>query len=166
MENQNESYLQHHGVKGQKWGVRKEDPESNKNKNSTNSQEYDDLIKYEKERIKLERKEERRQNREKNKKVFYGVALTAAGIAAVVTLIRRFSNKPAHQVIAENKSTIAAGKQYTTGYKNVPVGLMQSSRYNRVRNYMGKGASYNISTSAVSSMRRSGKMFKGMTMWR
>lgn len=164
MENQNKNYLQHHGVKGQKWGVRK-DPEPGQGRSKTGNSEYDELLRYEKERAKLERKEEKRQKRERNKKIFLGVALTAAGVAAVSTLIKRFRNKSASQAIAENKATIAVGKEYTTGFKDVPVGLLQSSRYNHVKNYMGKHKTYNVTTSTASSVRSNAKMFKGMTRW-
>lgn len=162
MEIQND-YLQHHGVKGQKWGVRKEPEETAKNRNSFD----DEMLEYERQQAKLQKKEEKKQKRERAKKIFFGVALTTAGIAVVAALIKKFGNKkPATQVIAENKATIAVGKEYTTGFKDVPVGLLQSSRYNHVKKYMGKHRTYNVTTSTVSSMRRNAKMFRGMTSWR
>lgn len=164
MENQNENYLQHHGIKGQKWGVRK-DPEPGQGRSKTGNSEYDELVKYEKEHAKLERKEEKRQKRERNKKIFLGVALTAAGMAVVATLIKKFRNKSASQAISENKATIAVGKEYVTGYSNVPIKNLASSRRLGIHNYMGKNRTYNVTTNTVSSMRRNVKMFKGMTRW-
>lgn len=119
--------LQHHGVKGQKWGVRK-DHESSQDISETDNSEY----------------EEKRQKRERNKKIFIGVALTAAGIAAISTLVKRFKNKSASQTISENKATITVGKEYVTNYSNVPIKNLESSRRLGIKNYMGKNRSYNI----------------------
>ena len=123
--NYNELY--HYGVKGQKWGVRK-DSESSQGISETDNSEY----------------EEKRQKRERNKKIFIGVTLTAAGIAAISTLVKRFKNKSASQTISENKAAIAVGKEYVTNYNNVPIKNLESSRRLGIKNYMGKNHSYNI----------------------
>jgi len=83
MEIQN-NYLQHHGVKGQKWGVRKEPEETAKSRNSFD----DEMLNYERQQAKLQKKEEKKQKRERTKKIFFGVALTTAGIAVVAALIK------------------------------------------------------------------------------
>lgn len=162
MEIQN-NYLQHHGVKGQKWGVRKEPEETAKSRNSFD----DEMLNYERQQAKLQKKEEKKQKRERAKKIFFGVALTTAGIAVVAALIKKFGNKkPATQVISENKATISAGKEYVTGYNKAKLIQLGSSRTLGVKNYMGKKRTYNINASSVSSMRRGAKMFRTMTSWR
>ena len=149
-----DNYLAHHGVKGQKWGVRKEDDEKELNRVRSL---HDEDLRYQKglndEQLRLQRqtdKQEQKLAKEKRKRVIknvvFGAALSAIGIAIVSSLLKgRFGgNQNASEAIKNNKATISRGKEYVTGYKNVPAFAASSSRTLGVKNYMGKKARYNI----------------------
>ena len=65
MEIQN-NYLQHHGVKGQKWGVRKEPEETAKSRNSFD----DEMLNYERQQAKLQKKKKKSKNESAPKRFF------------------------------------------------------------------------------------------------
>lgn len=147
-------YLAHHGVKGQKWGVRKEDDEKELNRIKSL---HDEDLRYQKglndEQLRLQKqadKQEQKQAKEKRKRVVknivFGAALAAVGAAIVSSLLKgRFGKQQnASTAIKNNAPTISKGKEYVTGYKNVPAFAQSSSRALGVKNYMGKKAKYNI----------------------
>lgn len=146
------NYLAHHGIKGQKWGVRKEDDEKELNRMKSL---HDEDLRYQKglndEQLRLQKqtdKQEQKQAKQKRKRVIknviFGAALTAIGAAIVSGLLRgRFGGQQnASTCIKNNTSTISRGKEYVTGYSHAPIST--SSRALGVKNYMGKKAKYNI----------------------
>lgn len=148
MENQN-NYLQHHGVKGQKWGVRKEEERQAEYEHERRIN--DEQIRVQKKMYQLENKQNKLEQKEKRKKILrniaIGVVLTAAGVGIVKALLgSRFSGQSANEAIKSNPNTISYGKQYTTGYSNVPVKNLSSSKRLGIKNYAGKNATYNISS--------------------
>lgn len=149
-----DNYLAHHGIKGQKWGVRKEDDERELNRiRSLHKEDVDYQKNLNNEELRLQKQidkrdkkiaKEKRSRRIRN--VIFGTVLSAIGVNIVANLLsKRFGKQQnASEAIKNNAAAISKGKEYVTGYKNVPVFANYSSRAMGVKNYMGKKAKYNI----------------------
>lgn len=145
-------YLAHHGVKGQKWGVRKEDDEKELNRVRSL---HDEDIRYRKglndEQLRLQSKTDKQDQKVANQKrkrviknVVFGVALAAIGASVVSRLLKKRFGKQQNASVAikNNAPTISKGKEYVTGYARVsPRGYNAPKNYANMKSrYIRKGA--------------------------
>lgn len=83
-----DNYLAHHGVKGQKWGVRKDESSDN-----PNTEPYE-LETDSRKQIENQEKQQKEKRNKTIRNIVLGVGLTAIGISIVERLLRtRFSDK-------------------------------------------------------------------------